>query len=92
MSDPNANRLEATVSSITTDLLSRAQANDKPAWDHLVDLYGPLVYQWCRQRGLEAQDASDVAQYSPMLADRLGVRSDEGLDVVVEKILQVLQP
>ncbi len=60
--DPKVNRPEATVSSITTDLLSRAQASDQAAWDYLVDLYGPLAYQWCRQHGLGPQHASEVAR------------------------------
>jgi len=28
----------------------------------LVDLYGPLVYQWCRRWGLSSDDAHDVIQ------------------------------
>jgi len=28
----------------------------------LVDLYGPLVYQWCRRWGLSSDDARDVVQ------------------------------
>jgi RNA polymerase sigma-70 factor (ECF subfamily) len=28
----------------------------------LIDIYGPLIYQWCRQSGLQSQDASDVGQ------------------------------
>ncbi|MEO1529389.1 MAG: sigma-70 family RNA polymerase sigma factor [Planctomycetota bacterium] len=26
------------------------------------DIYGPLVYRWCRRRGLQASDAADVMQ------------------------------
>jgi RNA polymerase sigma-70 factor (ECF subfamily) len=28
----------------------------------MVDLYSPLVYRWCRQAGLQAEDAADVGQ------------------------------
>ena len=28
----------------------------------MVNIYGPLVYQWCRQRGLDQADSADVLQ------------------------------
>lgn len=43
-------------------LLERVQADDPAAWDRLVALYAPLVYQWCRGAGLREQDAADVFQ------------------------------
>jgi RNA polymerase sigma-70 factor (ECF subfamily) len=51
---------EAAVSSST--LLSRVQAQDPAAWERLVSLCSPLVYQWCRQSGLQPADAADVGQ------------------------------
>lgn len=35
---------------------------DQQAWERLVRLYGPLVYGWCRQAGLQAADAADIGQ------------------------------
>jgi len=32
------------------------------AWQHFVDLYGPLVFQFCRRRRLQDADADDVTQ------------------------------
>jgi RNA polymerase sigma-70 factor (ECF subfamily) len=43
-------------------LLQRVRAGDGDAWTRLAKLYGPLVYGWCRRRGLQAEDAADVAQ------------------------------
>jgi RNA polymerase sigma-70 factor (ECF subfamily) len=43
-------------------LLVRVQADDPEAWERLVHLYAPLVFHWCRQRGLQDQDAADVFQ------------------------------
>jgi RNA polymerase sigma-70 factor, ECF subfamily len=43
-------------------LLRRAKAHEAEAWRRLVDLYGPQVYEWCRQCDLGAEDAADVAQ------------------------------
>jgi RNA polymerase sigma-70 factor (ECF subfamily) len=43
-------------------LLARVQADDPAAWERLVHLYAPLVFHWCRQRGLQDQDAADVFQ------------------------------
>lgn len=42
--------------------LERLQARDSDAWAKLVQLYGPLVYSWCRRCGLPAQETPDVAQ------------------------------
>ena len=43
-------------------LLGRAKAGEDEAWRRLVGLYAPLVYEWCRRNGLQADDAADVAQ------------------------------
>jgi RNA polymerase sigma-70 factor, ECF subfamily len=46
----------------SSSLLDRVRAQDRAAWTRLVALYGPLVYRWCRQDGLQSQDAEDVGQ------------------------------
>jgi RNA polymerase sigma-70 factor (ECF subfamily) len=48
--------------STSSSLLARVKANDTQAWQRLSDLYGPLVYHWCRRSGLHAEDAADVVQ------------------------------
>ena len=48
--------------STSISLIARVQARDPEAWQRLIDLYGPLVYGWCRQSGLQAEDAADVVQ------------------------------
>ena len=40
----------------------RDPARDHQAWAELVRRYGPLVYRWCRQAGLQDADAADVGQ------------------------------
>lgn len=52
----------ASPSSTSTSLLDRVRARNQSAWRHLVDLYGPLVYGWCRRAGLREEDAADVTQ------------------------------
>jgi RNA polymerase sigma-70 factor (ECF subfamily) len=37
-------------------------SDDRASWERLVTLYAPLVYQWCRRFGLQAEDAADVGQ------------------------------
>lgn len=44
------------------DLVRRAGAGDRTAWDALVDRYAPLVWGICRRRRLSAADAEDVFQ------------------------------
>jgi len=43
-------------------VLRRAKASDELAWQRLCDLHIPLVYEWCRRAGLQAEDAADVGQ------------------------------
>jgi RNA polymerase sigma-70 factor (ECF subfamily) len=52
----------ASSSSTSSSLLARVKALDPEAWRRLVRLYGPLIYRWCRQAGMQAADAADVAQ------------------------------
>lgn len=43
-------------------LLVRLRVADPDAWTQLVDLYGPLLFGWCRKSGLSEADAHDVGQ------------------------------
>ncbi|MFK7819077.1 MAG: RNA polymerase sigma factor [Planctomycetaceae bacterium] len=43
-------------------LLGKIGENDQEAWERFVRLYGPLVYNWCRNAGLQAADGADVVQ------------------------------
>ena len=54
----HSNGAQSTQSS----LIRRAQDNDSAAWERLSHLYGPVVYGWARNAGLQPQDASDVMQ------------------------------
>ncbi|WP_074310474.1 RNA polymerase sigma factor [Singulisphaera sp. GP187] len=38
------------------------KAKDQEAWQRFVQLYGPLVYHWCRRFGLQEAEAADVGQ------------------------------
>lgn len=53
----------AETSGLTsTSLLERVKSEDQDAWRKLVDLYGPLVYQWCRRWQIPPADTHDVVQ------------------------------
>ncbi len=44
-------------------LLARLRdRNDAAAWEEFVQLYGPLIYRFARQRGLQDADAADLMQ------------------------------
>jgi RNA polymerase sigma-70 factor, ECF subfamily len=46
----------------STSLLQRIRLQDQEAWQRLVGLYGPLVYDWCRRWGMQQSDAHDTVQ------------------------------
>jgi RNA polymerase sigma-70 factor (ECF subfamily) len=48
--------------STNSSLLRRARDRQPEAWRQLVELYGPLVYGWCRAARLQPADAADVVQ------------------------------
>ena len=48
--------------STSSSLIQRVRAHDADAWERLVVIYGPLVYRWSRQAGLQENDAADIAQ------------------------------
>jgi RNA polymerase sigma-70 factor (ECF subfamily) len=62
MIDLDDKYVEYSVGTITTTLLDRARSGDEEAWSCVVFLYGPLVYKWCRKRGLSRESARDVSQ------------------------------
>ncbi|MDV6032108.1 MAG: sigma-70 family RNA polymerase sigma factor [Phycisphaera sp. RhM] len=43
-------------------LLERAKSRDEQAWKVLTELYGPLIYHWCRRSGLREDDSADLMQ------------------------------
>src|SRR5262249_20156328 len=43
-------------------LLRIRETGDHEAWSQFVALYGPLVYRYARNRGLQDSDAADLTQ------------------------------
>ena len=64
--------------STSTTLLERVKARDPKAWQRLVELYAPLVYDWCRANGLQGANAADVGQevFAAVAAKITGFRHD----------------
>src|SRR5262245_18870324 len=64
--DPGNNTGRATCAgdpgSTSRSLLEGVKARDPGSWRRLSYLYGPLVYGWCRRRGLRAPEAEDQVQ------------------------------
>ncbi len=48
--------------STSSSLLEGLKRKEPEAWQRLAQLYGPLVYSWCRRKRLQAGDAEDVVQ------------------------------
>lgn len=49
-------------SSTSLSLLERVKRNEAGAWERMARVYGPLVYRWSREEGLQPEDAADVVQ------------------------------
>ena len=47
---------------VTLLMRLRQSPTNEAAWDVFVDRYGRLIFQWCRNRGLQEADAEDVTQ------------------------------
>lgn len=45
-----------------TSIIRGAQQIDPIMWTRLSEVYGPLVYSWARNAGLQERDAEDVGQ------------------------------
>ena len=45
-----------------TLLIRMRDVEDAGAWSEFVELYTPLIFHFCQQRGLQEADAADVAQ------------------------------
>jgi RNA polymerase sigma-70 factor (ECF subfamily) len=48
--------------STSLSILVRARAGEQDAWNRLVALYGPVVFERCRRCGLAAPEADDITQ------------------------------
>src|SRR5436853_6854235 len=55
-------RVEIDGTATPLSLLQKVRGRDQQAWNQLVDLYGPMVYDWCLRAGLQPADAADVGQ------------------------------
>lgn len=54
--------VDDVMSSIASSLLERARGQDQESWRLLVKFHAPLVYSWCRMKGLDAETSRDVGQ------------------------------
>ena len=63
MADDSSSRRLSSPPSTRVTLLTRLRSpGDVEAWRTFVDLYLPLIFHYCRKRGLQDADARDVTQ------------------------------
>lgn len=79
MTDGLSGDRSATAS---TTLLARVRAQRPEAWERLVSLYGPVVYEWARRAGWEPNAAADVVQetFRSVLTSVAGFRRERPTD------------
>ena len=61
MTDASVELSEA-LGRTSSSLIACLKQKEQDAWRRFVHLYGPLVFHWCRQSGLQEADAADVGQ------------------------------
>jgi RNA polymerase sigma-70 factor, ECF subfamily len=64
MSHADDNKLDrhSDSGSISSTLLEQVRSHRADAWTRLADLYGPVVYRWCRRANVARDDAADLVQ------------------------------
>jgi RNA polymerase sigma-70 factor (ECF subfamily) len=61
-SESEAEHRGAPTEATSSTLIELVKQRERDAWNRLAELYGPMVYAWCRRIGLNAEDARDVVQ------------------------------
>ena len=51
-----------TAETTSTSLLGLLRASDEEGWRQFTELYGPLIYSWCRYSKLGPEDSADIMQ------------------------------
>jgi RNA polymerase sigma-70 factor (ECF subfamily) len=54
--------LSNPTGSASSSFIRLVKARDQRAWQRLATMFGPVVYGWARQAGLQESDAADVTQ------------------------------
>lgn len=62
VTDPIVPKNRRRSPSTSVSLLELARARNEDAWKQVVMLYSPLVYHWCRRRGVAETDTLDISQ------------------------------
>jgi RNA polymerase sigma-70 factor, ECF subfamily len=56
------NSKNRNIDATSLSLLKRLKSNTSDSWQQLFELYGPLVYYWCKRANLQNDDSEDVVQ------------------------------
>lgn len=63
MKDPNVNPSgDDELLDTPSSLLERLKADDDTGWEQFVEIYSPLIVEWCKASGLQPADVQDVGQ------------------------------
>lgn len=59
---PEQQSLDTGSTSTSTSLLDLVRASDAEAWRQITEIYGPMIYAWCRKANLSPHDSADIIQ------------------------------
>lgn len=72
----------SSSSETSLSMLNGLREHNPEQWDRFVQLFGPLVYEWCRRRQIPEHDAADIVQevFSGVSKQIAGFRKEKPTD------------
>ena len=62
MANHESEHVSDEIPTASSSLLNRLRDMDPEGWSRLVEVFGPIVYRWCRRAGVPEHESADVVQ------------------------------
>ena len=62
MANQESDHVSDELPTASSSLLNRLRDMDPDGWSRLVDVFGPIIYRWCRRAGVPEHETADVVQ------------------------------
>ena len=54
--------MSGELPTLSSNLLSGLRDKNPDGWRRLVDVFGPIVYRWCRHANVSEDESADIVQ------------------------------